>query len=170
MGTKAYKPTTPSRRGMVVSDFKELTRRTSEKSLTVGKRSTGGGYTALDREGRLMRQKEARTTAPSVIIFEGFFDFLSWIADKRPEGIPGDADVVVLNSVANAPAAMPQITDHRTVIAMLDNDAAGDSATALLHEAADAAGCRFIDARRLFAGYGDYNEKRQAECHTAKAG
>ena len=42
MGTKAYKPTTPSRRGMVVSDFKELTRRTSEKSLTVGKRSTGG--------------------------------------------------------------------------------------------------------------------------------
>ncbi len=42
MGTKAYKPTSPSRRGMVVSDFKELTRRTSEKSLTVGKRSTGG--------------------------------------------------------------------------------------------------------------------------------
>lgn len=135
-----------------------------------GKRSTGGGYTALDRDGRLMRQKEARTTAPSVIVFEGFFDFMSWIADKRPEGIPGDADVVVLNSVANAPAAMPQITDHRTVIAMLDNDAAGDSATALLHEAADAAGCRFVDARRLFAGYGDYNDKRQAERRTAKAG
>ena len=42
MGIKAYKPTSPGRRGMVVSDFSELTRRTSEKSLTVGKHSTGG--------------------------------------------------------------------------------------------------------------------------------
>ena len=42
MGIKAYKPTSPGRRGMVVSDFTELTRRTSEKSLTVGKHSTGG--------------------------------------------------------------------------------------------------------------------------------
>ena len=42
MGIKAYKPNTPGQRGMVVSDFAELTRRTPEKSLTHGKRSTGG--------------------------------------------------------------------------------------------------------------------------------
>ncbi len=42
MGIKAYKPTSPGRRQMTVSDFSELTRRTSEKSLTRGKRSTGG--------------------------------------------------------------------------------------------------------------------------------
>ncbi len=42
MGIKAYKPTSPGRRSMVVSDFAELTRRTPEKSLTVGKHSTGG--------------------------------------------------------------------------------------------------------------------------------
>ena len=42
MGIKQYKPTSPGRRQMTVSDFSELTRRTPEKSLTVGKRSTGG--------------------------------------------------------------------------------------------------------------------------------
>jgi len=42
MGMKTYNPTSPSLRRMSVSDFSELTRGTSEKRLTVGKRSTGG--------------------------------------------------------------------------------------------------------------------------------
>ena len=42
MGIKTYKPTSPGRRGMTVSDFSELTRRSPEKSLTVGIKSSGG--------------------------------------------------------------------------------------------------------------------------------
>ena len=42
MGLKSYKPTTPSLRNMVTSDYSEVTRSTSEKSLTKGKKSTGG--------------------------------------------------------------------------------------------------------------------------------
>ena len=42
MGLKTYKPNTPSLRQMSTPDFKELTRTTPEKSLTFGKRSTGG--------------------------------------------------------------------------------------------------------------------------------
>lgn len=42
MAIKKYKPTSPGRRQMAVSDFSEITRSTPEKSLTVGKRSTGG--------------------------------------------------------------------------------------------------------------------------------
>jgi large subunit ribosomal protein L2 len=42
MAIKKYKPTSPGRRQMTVSDFAELTRGTPEKSLTKGKRSTGG--------------------------------------------------------------------------------------------------------------------------------
>ncbi len=42
MGLKTYNPFTPSRRQMAVQDFAELTRNRPEKSLTVGKRSTGG--------------------------------------------------------------------------------------------------------------------------------
>ena len=42
MGIKKYKPTSPGRRGMSVSDFSEITKSTPEKSLTEGKHSTGG--------------------------------------------------------------------------------------------------------------------------------
>ncbi|NLF92421.1 MAG: 50S ribosomal protein L2 [Oligosphaeraceae bacterium] len=42
MGIKKYKPTSPGRRQMSVSDFSDITRSTPEKSLTEGKRSTGG--------------------------------------------------------------------------------------------------------------------------------
>lgn len=42
MPLKTFKPTTPSRRGMSVMDFSEITAKRPEKSLTKGKRSTGG--------------------------------------------------------------------------------------------------------------------------------
>jgi large subunit ribosomal protein L2 len=42
MPVKKYKPNTPGTRGMSVSDFAEITKTTPEKSLTKGKRSTGG--------------------------------------------------------------------------------------------------------------------------------
>ena len=42
MGLKPYKPTSPGRRKMVVSDFVDITRSTPEKSLTRSKKSTGG--------------------------------------------------------------------------------------------------------------------------------
>ena len=42
MPTRDYKPTTPSRRNMKVSDFSEITRNRPEKSLVQGKTSSGG--------------------------------------------------------------------------------------------------------------------------------
>ena len=42
MPVKTYKPTTPSRRGMTVSDFSEITTREPEKSLLTDLRGTGG--------------------------------------------------------------------------------------------------------------------------------
>jgi len=42
MGTKNFRPVTPSRRYMVVSDFSDITRKEPEKSLTVGKKRISG--------------------------------------------------------------------------------------------------------------------------------
>jgi large subunit ribosomal protein L2 len=42
MAIRKYKPTSPGRRQMAVSDFKEITRSRPEKSLTVGMKATGG--------------------------------------------------------------------------------------------------------------------------------
>jgi len=42
MPVKKYKPNTPGTRGMSVSDFAEITKTSPEKTLTKGKKSTGG--------------------------------------------------------------------------------------------------------------------------------
>jgi large subunit ribosomal protein L2 len=42
MAVKTFKPVTPSRRGMTVSDFSEITAREPEKSLVTGLRKRGG--------------------------------------------------------------------------------------------------------------------------------
>ena len=78
MGIKQYKPTSPGRRQMSVSDFSELTRRTPEKSLTVGKRSTGGRNNlgrittrfrggGVKRRYRLIDFKRVKDECPAVV-------------------------------------------------------------------------------------------------------
>jgi len=41
MGIKKYKPTTPSRRWIIGTDFSEITKGEPEKSLTVALKKTG---------------------------------------------------------------------------------------------------------------------------------
>jgi len=60
MGIKAYKPTTPGRRGMTVATFEEITRDHGEKRLRKGLPSTGGRnnlgrMTSRHRGGRHFR-------------------------------------------------------------------------------------------------------------------
>ena len=42
MGTRSFKPTSPGRRFMTISDFEEITRSTPEKSLLAPVHRTGG--------------------------------------------------------------------------------------------------------------------------------
>ncbi len=49
MPTKNYKPTSPGRRGMSVSDFAEITRGRPEKSLTTGRVNKSGGRNSNGR-------------------------------------------------------------------------------------------------------------------------
>ena len=42
MAVRKLKPTTPGQRHKIIGTFEEITARVPEKSLTVGKRSTGG--------------------------------------------------------------------------------------------------------------------------------
>lgn len=63
----------------------------------------------------------------TVLVFEGFMDFLSYLTLKKTP-CPA-ADCAVLNSVVNLPEALPFLQRHRTIRAFLDNDEAGHSAT-----------------------------------------
>ena len=54
MAVRKFKPTTPGQRHKVIGVFDEITTRTPEKSLTVGKRSTGGRNNEGHRTTRYM--------------------------------------------------------------------------------------------------------------------
>lgn len=128
-----------------------------------GKRSVGPGAPSLiSRGGATLPLDGAAATAPSVVVFEGFMDYLSWLTRCRPSTTPSDTDAVVLNSVSNLRRAEPFITAHRNVVSLLDADAAGNAATDRLREACRAAAVHFYDRRDLLRGHKDYNELWQA--------
>lgn len=135
-----------------------------------GKRSTGGHATYLGPDGAVIPSDAAVPIAGNVIVFEGFMDFLSWIADKRPGGTPKDTDITVLNSVANLSDAAAFITAHRNVLGLLDGDKTGDVTTKELAGICRTAGVRFYDCRFQMDGYKDYNEYWQARLKPAVAG
>ncbi len=126
-----------------------------------GKRSTGGGYTAIAPDGGVMAGENILPRSCSVLVFEGFMDFLSWAVQSRGGDEPRDTDIVVLNSISNARQALPFILSHANVITLMDNDEGGDQATEFLHDETVAAGRRFYDRRDRLGGYNDYNEMWQ---------
>ena len=62
----------------------------------------------------------------TVLVFEGFMDYLSYLALKRGRPVP---DCVVLNSVSNLPKAADILKGYGQVCCFLDNDATGKRAT-----------------------------------------
>ena len=60
-----------------------------------------------------------------VLVFEGFMDYLSYLALKNGQTVP---DCVVLNSVTNLPKAVDILRSYGQVCCFLDNDEAGRKA------------------------------------------
>jgi DNA primase len=86
------------------------------------------------------------------LIFEGFWDFLSYLTIK---GIrETQHDVVVLNSVANLSKALEFISPHKEVFACLDNDEAGKRAVQELKTV-----CKNVTDQSVFyANFKDLND------------
>ncbi len=64
------------------------------------------------------------------LVFEGFWDFLSYLTLRKIEKTSNDA--VILNSVANIHKAMDFLKLHKEIYTYLDNDEAGRKATELI--------------------------------------
>jgi len=71
-----------------------------------------------------------RNGKESCLVFEGFWDFLSYLTIQKVEKTKHD--VAVLNSVANVKKAMDFLKSHKTIYTYLDNDDAGRNATELI--------------------------------------
>lgn len=88
----------------------------------------------------------------TMLVFEGFFDFLS--ATQIGWFKPRVMNAVVLNSTALLDRALPVLRDASRVICLLDNDASGRKATERILQACPQA----KDYSHLYAEYGDLND------------
>ena len=86
-------------------------------------------------------------------VFEGFFDFLSYV--EHMKGATPIGNVIVLNSVSNLERAFKRFSDVSRVFWLGDNDVAGDNAFKALQSIC---GGRVTDGRSKFKGFKDINE------------
>lgn len=99
---------------------------------------TSRGVTVINRDGRY----DMNPSSEAVVVFEGFFDFLSYMQFNHDRAVSGEAaapaervarwmdytpvsDILVLNSVTNVDMAMDYLGRHNVVNCCLDNDRAG---------------------------------------------
>lgn len=94
----------------------------------------------------------------TVMVFEGFIDFLSYLSLKNN---PSPAiNTLVLNSTANLSKAIPFLQSHRTVHAFLDNDDAGRKSLSSLRELLSSS--EVIDHSGFYQNHKDLNEYWEA--------
>lgn len=132
-------------------------RNRSKDYFAVGFRNDKGGYelSSSSHFKGCIPPKEIttiRNNHDSCLVFEGFWDFLSYLTLQRIEKIRHD--VAVLNSVANVQKAMDFLKSHEKIFTCLDNDEAGRKATELIKSA-----CPSVNDRSAqYAGFKDLNE------------
>ncbi len=135
---------------------------------SVVKISSGSDFTVVGSDGEYLHSDESVPSSNSVTVFEGFMDFLSWLAWRGRE-VPGDCDAVILNSTSNTTSALPFLLEHALVIGYFDNDKAGQGHSDwLAAECAKASApghqVRYHNGSGAFKGYNDINEAWMDEC------
>jgi DNA primase len=93
-----------------------------------------------------------RNNADACLVFEGFWDFLSYLTIQKIERTRHD--VAVLNSVANVQKSLEFLKNHKEIYTYLDNDESGRNATKLIQSAHPAVNNR----SSKFSGYKDLND------------
>ena len=110
----------------------------SGQFFSIGFMNDRGGYELSSPTGfkGCFPPKDIKTIwndSDACLVFEGFWDFLSYLAIQKVEKTKHD--VVILNSVANVQKAMDFLKSYKTIYTYLDNDDAGRKATELIKSA-----------------------------------
>ena len=109
---------------------------------------------------------EGVVSASKCVVFEGFLDFLSYLAWRGVEA-PG-MDACVLNSTSMVAWAKDWILSHDVVRTFFDNDEAGDGATSRVEKWCREAGKDYKDGREAYKSHNDINEAWTAELDRRK--
>ena len=124
------------------------------------------GYKSTDRAGvstiNTSGELSLDASSPGVALFEGFFDFLSWLV-MRGSLLP-PCDVAVLNSTANRSRVIRYLAKHGSVEAWLDNDKAGrECLRMIIQELPDLEITDMSSTYREFNDVNDYLRSRRKD-------
>lgn len=123
--------------------------------FAVGFRNNSDGYELRNSYFKGCTSKDITTSqigSDTCLVFEGFMDALSYLTIKGTSQFA--QNTVILNSVANLAKAEKFITSHDKVYTCLDNDEAGQKATARLKNI-----CKFLsDQSGFYARHKDLND------------
>ncbi len=126
--------------------------------FAIGFRNDAGGWELRNRSFKGSSTPKSITTlnngSDTVMVFEGFIDFLSYLSLKQNPS--PTIDTAVLNSVANLRRAIPFLESHRTIHAFLDNDDAGRKALDSLRESL--LGSEVVDQSPFYRNHKDLND------------
>lgn len=131
--------------------------------FAIGFKNDAGGWELRNRNFKCSSTPKNITTirngSDTVMVFEGFIDFLSYLSLKNNPS--PTIDTTVLNSVANLSKAIPFLGSHRTVHVFLDNDDAGRKALASLR--ASLVTSEVIDQSPFYRRHKDLNDYWQSK-------
>lgn len=141
--------------------FENLT--TGKKYFAAGIPNRAGGYeirnpffkSSIGKKDISFIKGQGQTA--SILAFEGFIDFLSYLTDKKLE-VPTE-DVVILNSASFSKVAMELIEQgtYQQIFTFFDNDKTGQGLTTNFQEKFGPSKIQAMN--QLYEGFRDYNEK-----------
>ncbi len=124
----------------------------------IGFKNDSGGYEIRNPYYKVSSTpKDLRTlqtdlkASESVLVFEGFMDFLSY--QSLPKSPIEHADFIVLNSLSFFEKARPKMESYQSIILYLDNDKAGKNVSKQAIELNN----NYTDGSNLYEGYKDLN-------------
>lgn len=138
----------------------------SRMITAIGFMNDKGGYSLRSSRYKISNSSYISTILgtsdkESVIVFEGFFDFLSYLSDNSL--VKPNTSVCVLNGVGNVAHSLPYLVKFKNIQLYLDNDAAGikTSATIIDHlglvSKEDGIERNACNMSHTYHGYKDYN-------------
>jgi DNA primase len=137
---------------------KEVSYKLNDKEYySIGFKNDAGGYELRNQYHKLSSSpkdiKTLETGAKEAIVFEGFFDFLSFISIKKKSQVV-EANYVVLNSVSFFEKARQFIEQHEQIKLYLDHDKAGQNC----RQHALSRSKKYKDESGLYKNYKDLND------------
>jgi hypothetical protein len=128
-----------------------------KEQVAIGFKNDVGGYELRNPAIKISSSPKGMTTfqngAPEVAVFEGFFDFLSYLK-IQPLAAQKQTDFLVLNSVSFFSKARPFLEQHPAINLYLDRDAAGQKVTQKALEISP----QYRDKSDLYQRHKDLNE------------